>query len=79
AGGQLKTVYSFFPYTSKWKGNVTSAGMQLNKDWITDMLTGAGPGGGPHAMGLDLFNVDVLFSFFAYNREFTGGIFVSGQ
>ncbi|MEZ4750724.1 MAG: VCBS repeat-containing protein [Bdellovibrionota bacterium] len=78
-GNQLVALYKFFPYTSQWRGNITSAGMHFNKDWIADMLTGAGEGGGPHALGLDLFNLQVMFSFFTYNQEFRGGIFVSGQ
>lgn len=49
-------------------GNAQSAG-KLN------VVTGAGPGGGPHVR---IFNIDgnPLFQFFAFGEKFTGGVFV---
>src|SRR5262249_49534572 len=44
-----------------------------------DIITGAGPTGGPHVGVRDGTNVNnVLYSFFAFDSTYTGGIFVAG-
>jgi hypothetical protein len=50
-----------------------------NRDGKADIVTGAGPGGGPHVKVLDGGTLGELTSFFAYTPFFTGGVFVSGS
>jgi hypothetical protein len=42
------------------------------------LVTGAGPGGGPHVRAFDPLTLSVLDSFYAYDPTFTGGVFVGG-
>jgi hypothetical protein len=44
-----------------------------------DLLFGAGPGGGPHTRALDALSLSELDSFFAYDQNFHGGVFVGGD
>ena len=44
-----------------------------------DILTGAGPGGGPHVRVLDGLTLDAIENFFAYDPLFKSGIFVAGR
>ena len=42
------------------------------------IITGAGPGGGPHVKLRDK-SLALLDEFFSYNSEFTGGLWVAGS
>ncbi len=42
-----------------------------------DIVTGAGPGGGPHVRGFDLTGAATATSFMAYDPAFAGGVFVA--
>ena len=47
-----------------------------NGDGIVDLLTGAGPGGGPQVNGYSFPALDLLFSFYSGNPNNGGGVFV---
>jgi hypothetical protein len=55
----------------------------INPDGTAEIITGAGPGGGPHvrifsgATGQQL-QQNAVDSFFAFARTFAGGVFVGG-
>ena len=49
----------------------------MNGDGVPDIVVGTGPGGGPHVRVLDGRTGAELFSFFAYEPGFTGGVFVA--
>ncbi len=68
---------SFFAYDPSFLGGVRVATCDVNGDGTADLVTGAGPGGGPHVRVLDGVSRAELASFFAYDAGFTGGVFVA--
>ena len=80
--GTLSTVSSFFAYDPSFRGGVEVGSMISSSNLaVSTVLTGAGPGGGPHVRGFDLSNPlgqprEVL-SLFAEASTFRGGVAVS--
>lgn len=74
--GQL--VHSFFAFDMGFAGGVTVGAADVNADGRADIITGAGPGGGPNVRVYDGLNLSLLQNFFAFNQAFTGGVFVAG-
>ncbi len=80
--GNFTERYNFFPYNTNFRGGVRVATGDVNADGVPDIITGPGPGGGPHVR---VFNGAVprqplpgsIGGFFAYSTSFTGGIFVA--
>jgi gliding motility-associated-like protein len=76
------TYVSFFAYASTFTGGVRVALGDINGDGNMDVITGAGPGGGPQ---VNVYNVNpstgavsLQNSFFAYNApSFRGGVYVA--
>ncbi len=68
-------------YDPTFTGGVQVAACDLTGDGILDVVTGAGPGGGPHVRAFDgATGLEVpgpIGSFFAYNPAFTGGVWVA--
>jgi hypothetical protein len=69
---------SFFAYSASFRGGVRVAVADVTGDGIADVITAAGPGGGPHVRS---FSIDEqpsgpLASFFPYPASFTGGVYV---
>ena len=77
SGTDGRALASFFPYAPGFSGGVSVASGDVNGDGIDDIVTGAGPGGGPHVRALSGAGGRDLVSFFAYAPGFTGGVFVS--
>lgn len=77
-GTNLNVLHSFFAYDPSFIGGVRVAAGDVNGDRFSDIITGAGPGAGPHVKLFDGTNLNVLHSFFAYDPNFTGGVFVAG-
>jgi hypothetical protein len=67
---------SFFAYESRFEGGVRVAAHDVNGDGKADILTGAGPGGGPHVKAFDGTTGTALRSFFAFDPTFGGGVFI---
>jgi Bacterial Ig-like domain/Bacterial Ig domain/FG-GAP-like repeat len=68
---------TFLPYDAAFLGGVRVALGDVTGDGVLDIITAAGPGGGPHVRvwnGTDLTEVG---GFFAYDPAFTGGVFVA--
>jgi hypothetical protein len=65
---------SFFAYAAGFTGGVYVAAADLNGDGHADIITGADTGGGPHVRVFSGATGAVLFSFFAFNLNFTGGV-----
>jgi hypothetical protein len=60
---------------------VRVAAADVNGDGVADVITAAGPGGGPHVRvfdgaALQAGQVVELFGLFAYNPAFTGGVYI---
>jgi hypothetical protein len=68
---------SFFAYNPAFTGGVRVAAGDFNGDGKADIVTAAGPGGGPHVQVFDGVTLQVIRSFFAYSPAFTGGVFVA--
>ena len=74
-------VDDFFAYDPAFNGGARVAVVDIYGH--ADIVTGAGPGGGPHvrifdgATGLQL--PDAQDSFFAFDPTFSGGVFVGGE
>ncbi len=67
----------FYPYTENFKEHISFAVADLDNDGNQEIITGAGPGGGPHVR---VFNKDgelINPGFFAYNQNFLGGISIA--
>src|SRR5439155_224923 len=69
---------NFFAYAANFTGGVTVAAGDVDNDGRADIVTGAGPGGGPHVRVFSGANpAQVLIEFFAYAPNFGGGVFVA--
>lgn len=71
-------INSFLAYDNKFKGGVSVAIGDTNGDGQVDIITAPGAGGGPH---IRIFNSrgEVLSNFFAYDKNYHGGIKVSAS
>jgi hypothetical protein len=79
-GSDGTVILSFLAYDSNFLGGVRVAGVSdLNGDGHDDLLTGAGPGGGPNVEAFDGLTAAVLDNYLAYAAPFTGGVFVGGH
>jgi hypothetical protein len=63
----------FFAYDKNFRGGVNVASGDINGDGIYEIITGAGPGGGPHVR-IFKDNGNLIDSFYSYEREFKGGV-----
>ena len=68
---------TFFAFSPAFTGGVFVAVQDTNGDGILDIITAAGPGGGPEVRIFNGSNLNVLRSFFAYAEDFSGGVSVA--
>lgn len=66
-------ISQFFPFPKAFKGGVNVATGDVNGDGVDEIISGAGPGGGPQVR---IFRADgqPLGGFFAYPLGFRGGV-----
>jgi hypothetical protein len=64
-------------YDVAFTGGVRVATGDFNGDGVPDIVTGPGPGGGPHVKVLNGTDGTPLRSFMAYDVGFRGGVFVA--
>jgi hypothetical protein len=77
SGASATETSSFFAYSASFTGGVRVATGDINGDGVADIVTGAGPGAGPHVKVFDGRDNSELRSFFAYGPSFAGGVFVA--
>jgi hypothetical protein len=86
---------SFFAYDPAFRGGVSVATGVVTGIGFADIITGAGPGGGPHVKAFSVPSVHEtdhmppsgaptpmvgeVLSFFAFDTTFTGGVHVSNS
>ncbi len=69
--GNVKS--QFFAYNKKFHGGVSVAVGDVNGDGVPEIITGAGPGGGPHIRVFNMYG-RLENQFFAYSARFSGGV-----
>ena len=67
----------FFAYDPSFRGGVRVGTADLEGDGVAEIVTGAGPGGGPHVRAFRLDGT-VVANFFAYAPSFSRGVYVGG-
>ncbi len=68
---------SYFAYDPVFRGGLRIAAGDIDGDDIAEVITGAGPGGGPHVKAFELATGPEIRSFFAYDPGFKGGVDVT--
>lgn len=77
SGATGNEIRSFFAYPSALSELRVAAG-DVDGDGRDDIITAPGPGAAPHVKAFSGRDNSPLASFFAYNFEFTGGVYVAG-
>ena len=78
AGNYFKgSIVAYIAYAEDFTGGARVAINDGNGDGVPDILTGAGPGGGPHVKAFSFPALDLLFEFYSGESTDPGGVFVS--
>lgn len=78
-GASFAMIREFYAYDPNFAGGVFVAAADIFPDGQPDIVTGAGPGGGPHVKIYDGASGSERSSFFAYDASFRGGVSVAGR
>jgi hypothetical protein len=70
-------IRDFMAYDVHFGGGVRVAAGDVNGDGVPDIITGAGPGGGPQVKVIDGVTGGLLQTFMAYAVGFHGGVYVA--
>jgi hypothetical protein len=77
SGRDNAILYDFYAYSPLFGGGVRVAAGDIDGDGRADIVTGAGPGGGPHVKVFSGATGAVIRSLMAYSPNFNGGVFVA--
>ncbi|MEX2014585.1 MAG: peptidoglycan DD-metalloendopeptidase family protein [Candidatus Saccharimonadales bacterium] len=69
-------INTFYAFSQGFKGGIDVAAGDVDNDGVDEIITGAGPGGGPHVAIWEL-NGTEIDDFYPYSRDFRGGVRVS--
>lgn len=70
-------VAAFLAYDARFDGGASVAIGDIDGDGTGDIITGAGPSGGPHVRAFQGGTYEILQDFLAYEASFRGGISVA--
>jgi hypothetical protein len=70
-------ITEFMAYDPSFRGGVRVASADVNNDGFADIITAAGPGGGPHVRVWNGVDYQLGAQWMAYPSAFTGGVYVS--
>jgi hypothetical protein len=73
-GAEGKVVQDFFVYEPSFTGGVSIAIGDIDGDGNNDLITGAGTGGGPRVVVIDVATGNTIQDFFAFEDTFRGGV-----
>ncbi len=76
-GRTMMLTSEFLAYDRTWTGGVQVAAANLTRQGKAIIVTGADVGAGPHVKAFDLATGREVASFFAYDRNFRGGVRVA--
>lgn len=77
SGADTSPLRDFMAYSPTFTGGVFVAAGDVRGTGTPDIVTGAGPGGGPHVEVFSGTDGSLAQSFFAYDASFRGGVRVS--
>jgi len=69
---------TFLAYDASFPGGVRVGAGDLNGDGRAEVITGAGPGGGPHVRVWDAASGREIYGLYGFDPFFTGGVFAAG-
>ncbi len=75
--GTGRALTAFFAYDKAFRGGVRVAAGDVNGDGKDDIVTGAGPGGGPHVRVFNASDLRVLTQYLAFDPSYSGGVYVA--
>ena len=73
-GRVIRAFYAFSPF---FTGGVQVDALDYNRDGVMDIIAAAGPGGGPHVKIFNGVDLAVLKSFYAFDKDFRGGVSIA--
>ena len=76
-GSNFTEDFSYFAYNPNFTGGVRVSVGQVDADSALEIITAAGPGGGPHVQVYDSQSRSYEQSYFAYDPTFRNGIYIS--
>jgi uncharacterized protein YkwD len=76
-GTTQNLLFSFFAFDAVFTGGVRVAAGNTSGNGYADIITGAGPGGGPDVRVFDGLSGARVDDFYAYDANFTGGVYVA--
>jgi hypothetical protein len=76
-GPDTNIIRQFFAYNLDAMVGARVAVADVNGDGQDDIITGAGPSGGPHVRVFNGADGTLMREFFAYDTRFTGGVYVA--
>jgi hypothetical protein len=77
-GDSSDVLESFFAFDPGFHGGITVGSVDIDGDNKDDVIVGAGPGAGPHVKVFRGTDKTLLRSFYAFDEDFRGGVFVAG-
>jgi hypothetical protein len=77
SGESGEEIRSFFAFDPQFAGGVTVAASDIDGDLRLEIVTGAGPGAGPHVKAFSAVTGAEMLSLYAYDSAFSGGVFVA--